>query len=548
MCKNRKSSMLSCTHHVLAIDIKDKHNKIHTLKYWLYDTALSDKFIQGLRKNKVVANGNITSYFNNKVGADYSDLCEEIVECITNVNKHYQGNPLPMYYTPKQKELNHLHNRFEQWGEEPNSQDNRTLATHFYRLNELIHMCEDILRADGLMWSVIDVRPPISSTKETLHFGITDKDRLMNTSQYRWGGLYLGYNTLGKDYLSAMKDNDVRLIEKDEVKPQKRYAAEMWINFGSDMEEPFSYSFASWVDKLDEKIKKKLPLHSIQNMSLGRLALGELMPNETFANIDPNLKHWKVNNHYCKQKWNKEIFSTFREVVDIREDSKWPPEEAIDFINKEEQWWPDINVGLDFDLWGSDWPWAPMDVELDNDKVYNELEVLDPYFVSHRDLDKTGGYGHGGWSGITLHGIDYDKTESHEQYGFKTEEEANYHWTDICDKAPYIVNMIKSLPYSKFNRVRIMRLEPGGYIMPHKDGEGRIFGPYNLALTHPDGCTFHFEGKGKVPFKPGRGFFLDLGRRHCVVNYSREFRYHVIIHGVPTPEIGPKIKESLGRL
>ena len=68
-----------------------------------------------------------------------------------------------------------------------------------------------------------------------------------------------------------------------------------------------------------------------------------------------------------------------------------------------------------------------MDVELDNDKVYNELEVLDPYFVSHRDLDKTGGYGHGGWSGITLHGIDYDKTESHEQYGFNTEEEANYY-------------------------------------------------------------------------------------------------------------------------
>ena len=535
-------------HRVLAIDIKDKHNKIHTLKYWLYDTALSDKFLQGLRKNKVVANGNIISYFNNKVGADYSDLCEEIVECVTNVNKHYQGNPLPMYYTPKQKELNHLHDRFEQWGEEPNSQDNRTLATHFYRLNELIHICEDTLREDGIMGSVIDVRPPISSTKDTLHFGITDKDRLMNTSQYRWGGLYLGYNTLGKSYLSAMSDNDIRLIENDEVKPQKRYAAEIWTSFGNDMDEPGSYHFASWVDKLDEKIKNKLPLHDIQNMSLGRLALGELMTNETFANIDPNPRHWRINNHYCKQKWNKEIFSTFREVVDIREDSKWPPEEAIDFINKEEQWWPDINVGLDFDLWGSDWPWAPMDVELDTFEVNKELEVLDPYFVSHRDLDKTGGYGHGGWSGITLHGIDYDKTEGHEQYGFNTEEEANYHWTDICDKAPYIVNMIKSLPYSKFNRVRIMRIEPGGYIMPHKDGEGRIFGPYNLALTHPDGCTFHFEGKGKVPFKPGRGFFLDLGRRHCVVNYSREFRYHVIIHGTPTPEIGPRIKESLGRL
>ena len=42
---------------MLAIDIKDKHNKIHTLKYWLYDTALSDKFINVLRKNKKNTHG-----------------------------------------------------------------------------------------------------------------------------------------------------------------------------------------------------------------------------------------------------------------------------------------------------------------------------------------------------------------------------------------------------------------------------------------------------------------------------------------------------------
>lgn len=536
------------THHVIAIDIKDKYGEIHTLKYWLYDTALSDKFINVLRKNKKNADNNINSYFNNKVEADYLELCEEIKECVKNINKLHEGNPLPEYDTPKQQELNYLHDQFEHWGAQPNSQDNRELASHFFRLNELIHMCEDVQRASGQMWSVIDVRPPITSTVDGIYYGITDKDRLMTTSQYKWGGLYLGYNTLGKDYLAAMNDNDVRLIEKDEVKPQKRYAAEMWINFGSDMEEPFSYSFASWVDKLDDKIRKKLPLHDIQNMSLGRLALGELQLEKYLTKIDTNYRHWYTKNHYSKRRWNKEVFSTFREVVDVREDGKWPPEEAVNFINKDEQWWPDVNVPLTFDLWNSDWPWAPMDVELDRTKVHNELDTLDPYFTMHRDLDNTGGYGHAGWSGITLHGIDYDKTESHEQYGFNTEEEANYHWTDICDKAPYIVNMIKSLPYSKFNRVRIMRLNPGGYIMPHKDGEGRIFGPYNLALTHPDGCTFHFEGKGKVPFKPGRGFFLDLGRRHCVVNYSREFRYHIIIHGIPTPEIGPRIKASLGRL
>jgi len=553
MYKNRKNIMLKWyqqrKHHVLAIDFRDKDDKIHTLKYWLYHSALSDKYIQVLRRNKVNANNNINYYFNNKTEADYSDLCEEIKECVRNVNKHYKGNPLPEYDTPKQKELNHLHDLFEQWGAEPNSQDDTILATHFFRLNELIHMCEDVQRSTSIMGCVVDVRPPISSTKEGLHFAITDKDRLMTTSQYKWGALYLGYNTLGKDYLSAMHDNDVRLIERDEVKPQERYAAEVWVNFGSDMEEPFTFPFASWIDKLEDKTRQKLPLHNIQKMTLGRLALGEIMQlDDTFAKIDSNPKHWKNHNHYCKQRWNQEVFTTFREVVDIREDSKWPPEEIIDFINKDKQWWPDINAPIDFDLWNSDWPWAPMDVELDYNKVHNELETLDPYFISHRDLDNSGGYGHAGWSGLTLHGIASDKTEAHDQYGFKTEEEANYHWTDICDKAPYIVDMIKSLPYSKFSRVRIMRLAPGGYIMPHNDGEGRFFGPYNLALTHPDGCVFNFEGKGQVPFKPGRGFFLDLGVRHCVLNYSREFRYHIIIHGIPTEGIAPRIKAALGKI
>lgn len=536
------------THHVLAIDFRDKDDKIHTLKYWLYDTSLSNKYIQVLRRNKVNANNNINSYFNNKVKADYPEVCNDIKQTVRNINKHYKGETLPEYDAPTQKELNYLHDRFEQWGAEPDSQDDGVLVEHFFRLNELIHMCEDVQRSRSVMGCVVDVRPPLREPKSGIHYGITDKDRLMTTSQYKWGALYLGYNTLGKDYLSAMHDNDIRLLERDEVKPQQRYAAELWTNFGTDMDEPFTFGFASWVDKLKPNIQDKLPLNDIQNMTLGRLALGELILDESFASIDPNHKHWKVNNHHCKTRWNKEVFSTFREVVDIREDGKWPPEEAINFINKDEQWWPDVNVPLTFDLWGSDWPWAPMDVELDDNKVHEELEVLDQYFTPHRDLDSSGGYGHAGWSGLTLHGIDYNKTESHEQYGFKTEDDANYNWTSICSKAPYIVDMIKALPFDSYNRVRIMRLEPGGYIMPHKDGEGRIFGPYNLALTHPDGCTFHFEGKGKVPFKPGRGFFLDLGRRHCVVNYSTEFRYHVIVHGTPTQDVGPRIKASLGRL
>jgi hypothetical protein len=29
--------------------------------------------------------------------------------------------------------------------------------------------------------------------------------------------------------------------------------------------------------------------------------------------------------------------------------------------------------------------------------------------------------------------------------------------------------------------------------MPHSDGEGRIFGPLNIAINNPEGCNFYFE-------------------------------------------------------
>ncbi len=82
-----------------------------------------------------------------------------------------------------------------------------------------------------------------------------------------------------------------------------------------------------------------------------------------------------------------------------------------------------------------------------------------------------------------------------------------------------------------------MKLEAGGYIMPHTDGKGRIFGPFNIAINNPEGCQFAFKNDGIVPFKQGRGVFLDLGREHSVWNNSNEDRYHLIVHGHINPEL-----------
>lgn len=172
-----------------------------------------------------------------------------------------------------------------------------------------------------------------------------------------------------------------------------------------------------------------------------------------------------------------------------------------------------------------------IDFQVDTAAMLVECQQIDHLFVNHRPVDVIGGYSHKGWQSITLHGLAPNKTEHYTRYGFTTLEEANYHWTEICEQVPILSNFLKSLPYDMFDRVRIMKLAPQGYIMPHTDGASRMFGPLNFAINNPTGCDFVFENKGIVPFRAGVGMVLDVGRRHMVINNSDEYRYHVIVHG-----------------
>jgi hypothetical protein len=179
----------------------------------------------------------------------------------------------------------------------------------------------------------------------------------------------------------------------------------------------------------------------------------------------------------------------------------------------------------------------PIKFDFDTEKLLEECQSVEDLYVDHRANDNHGSYGHRGWRSLTLHGIDKHKTEHYVQYGFTTLEEAGYHWTDASDRLPLLTEFIKSLPYKLFDRVRIMRLAPGGYIMPHSDNKfQRAFSPLNIAINNPIDCDFVFKDGGIVPFVAGTGMILDVGREHCVINKSNEVRYHVIVHGHYAPE------------
>lgn len=169
------------------------------------------------------------------------------------------------------------------------------------------------------------------------------------------------------------------------------------------------------------------------------------------------------------------------------------------------------------------------DFDFDAEVLLSECKSIDHLFQSHRSGESLSGYKHENWQSLTLHGLGMHKTMHCDAYGHDTIKE--YHWTELCDLVPNISSFCKSLPYTFFDRVRIMKVGPGGYIMPHSDGNQRMFGPLNIAINNPTGCTFVFEKYGVVPFQPGKGFVVDVSNKHIVMNDSNESRYHIIALG-----------------
>lgn len=194
-------------------------------------------------------------------------------------------------------------------------------------------------------------------------------------------------------------------------------------------------------------------------------------------------------------------------------------------------------------------PWLELDIVFPHEEMLQEAINLKHRFVPHRDEDQGGGYRHKGWQSLCLHGIDAEKTNHYEQYGYKSNQETPYQWTDIIDQCPVAYNFFKNIfPYKSYYRVRYMLLEPGGYITPHEDTFDSKLSPINMALNHPKGCKMKMKGhNGYVPFAPGKAILLDVSNTHAYINDSEEDRYHIIIHGTRTKEFEELVTRSYAK-
>ena len=90
-------------------------------------------------------------------------------------------------------------------------------------------------------------------------------------------------------------------------------------------------------------------------------------------------------------------------------------------------------------------PWLELDIDFPYEEMHKEAVNLKDRFVKHRDQDGQGGYRHKGWRSLCIHGIDAFKTNHYEQYGYSSNIETPYQWTEIAEQCPITTNFFKNV-------------------------------------------------------------------------------------------------------
>jgi hypothetical protein len=178
-------------------------------------------------------------------------------------------------------------------------------------------------------------------------------------------------------------------------------------------------------------------------------------------------------------------------------------------------------------------PWLKLLVDVPYTEILKEIENNVELLVDHRD-----DYGeHQGWRSFCIHGKSLTQTQH-------CDDDRPFVWIpEVVERMPVTVNYFKSWNLD-FCRLRVMALDPGGFISLHRDDKTSILRPINIAITQPDQCEFVMEGWGIVPFAPGDAFMLDISNLHAVVNNSNETRYHIIAHYSNLPDSFKTIVEQ----
>jgi hypothetical protein len=180
------------------------------------------------------------------------------------------------------------------------------------------------------------------------------------------------------------------------------------------------------------------------------------------------------------------------------------------------------------DYFESEARYLKLEIPFDHNAMLLEARALKNRFVPHREDES----GHTGWASLSLYGLHESKTENWDEYGYESGAAAakDFVWTDAAKECPTIMNfLLNQFPCKKYGRVRLMLLEPGGWIGLHSDGMMKFVENVNVALNNPVGCKWLWDDDKELIMEPGGMYAMNLSYRHSVVNNSNEDRFHLII-------------------
>jgi hypothetical protein len=171
-----------------------------------------------------------------------------------------------------------------------------------------------------------------------------------------------------------------------------------------------------------------------------------------------------------------------------------------------------------------------LDIAIPYQQMYEEARALKDRYTTHRG----DGDIHNGWKSLALYGLDENKHETWEEYGYKNGAEAakDFKWTAAADKCPVTMNwLLTTFPCKQYGRVRFMLVEAGGHIGMHTDcTKGYMTENTNIALNNPVDCIWKWgDGAEDFIMEPGGVYAMNISYPHSIVNNSNEDRFHLIV-------------------
>lgn len=306
----------------LVLTTQNAHTTLE-LGYQLIDNSLVDRWLDlvnysllqkyslSVQYRKILEHKEILTKFN------------EFVKTVEKINANYHRslsvpNCLELLLS-NQKFLNQLHAEYEMYGElrknnflsDQSSSHTQLLNDCMLRLNNQIHDFELIAAAQKN--NNLPCNALIDWVPAGKHGLLEPDDYLLFNADFLWGHLYLGYNTLGKNWQAASIDNDIDLLKREAVQPQKRFAAEFYVEFKLKHNMYYMQNhFYNWVKKhgLSKAIQSNMAFLGLGQIPLGRLKWYKL-DNSTFV-ID-----WSAMNQHYQKNWNISIWSQFDSIKDV---------------------------------------------------------------------------------------------------------------------------------------------------------------------------------------------------------------------------------------